>query len=51
MKKKFILVIFSICGYLVANAGTELYFEPGEGKKDELNGTIVHAETKNLWKV
>lgn len=43
MKKIFLFAI-AILGFAVAkaNAGDD----PGIGKKDEMNGTVVHAETK-----
>jgi Carboxypeptidase regulatory-like domain len=47
MKLKFFLLTASLLGFLVAKAGTG---GPGEGKKDELNGIVIHSESKKPLK-
>ena len=49
MKSKIFLLAFSLLGFVVAKAN-ETGPGEGDGKKDELNGTIVHAETKKPLK-
>jgi Carboxypeptidase regulatory-like domain len=45
MKQKILLLILSLTGFLAAHAiGDEP--EPCKGKKDELNGTVIHSENK-----
>ncbi len=49
MKQKFFLLAISLLGFAVAiaadgNAG------PGDGKKDDLNGTVIHSENKKPLK-
>jgi len=46
MKQKSILLAFCLLGFVAANATNG----PGDGKKDELNGIVVHAETKKPLK-
>ncbi len=53
MKQKSILLAFSLMGFVVAKANNG----PGDGlsagqagKKDEVNGTVVHSETKKPLK-
>lgn len=45
MKQKLLLLAISIFGFAAtkANAGIS---DPGDGKKDELNGIVIHSETK-----
>jgi hypothetical protein len=47
MKQKLLLLAFSLFSFAVARATGE---EPGTdntaGKKDDLNGTVIHSETK-----
>jgi Carboxypeptidase regulatory-like domain len=33
-------------GFMAANATGDEPGKPGDGKKDELNGTVIHSETK-----
>jgi hypothetical protein len=45
MKQKLLLLAFSLFSFAVAKAtGDEP--GPGTGKKDDLNGTVTHSETK-----
>lgn len=46
MKQKSILLAFCLLGFVAANATNG----PGDGKKDELNGIVVHAESKKPLK-
>ena len=47
MKPKSLLLAVSLLGFVVAKAnGTD----PGTGKKDDLNGIVLHAETKKPLK-
>jgi hypothetical protein len=45
MKKKLILLAFSTLGLLVARA-SDVTGTPGDGKKDDVNGFVIHSETK-----
>lgn len=45
MKKKLLFVAISLLGYAAANANTG-WPNPGDGKKDEINGYVIHAVTK-----
>jgi hypothetical protein len=47
MKPKIILLAISLLGYAAAKANAD---GPGEGKKDELNGIVIHAESKKPLK-
>jgi hypothetical protein len=47
MKPKFILLAISLLGFAATKANTG---GPGEGKKDELNGIVIHAESKKPLK-
>lgn len=47
MKQKFLLLLFSLFGFMCAKAHNG---GPGDGKKDELNGFVFHAETKKPLK-
>lgn len=47
MKPKTLLLLVSLLGFVVANARTE---NPGDGKKDELNGTVIQSESKKPLK-
>lgn len=49
MKQKIFLLAISFLGFAAAKAG-ELPPGPGEGKKDDLNGTVVHSESKKALK-
>lgn len=48
MKQKLLILAISLLGYTAANAT----IGPGEptGKKDDLNGVVIHAETKKPLK-
>jgi Carboxypeptidase regulatory-like domain len=48
MKQKILMLAIGLMGFVVANA-TEVT-GPGDGRKDELNGTVLHAETKKPLK-
>ena len=45
MKKKLLFIAISFLGYAAANANTG-WPNPGEGKKDEINGLVIHSVTK-----
>lgn len=47
MKQKIVLLAVSLLGFVVANACGN---NPGDGKKDELNGIVIHAESKKPMK-
>jgi len=47
MKSKFLLLAISILGFVVAKANPG---DPGFGKKDELNGFVIHADSKKPLK-
>lgn len=45
MKQKFILLAISLLGFVVVKANVAIP-GPGEGKKDDINGTVIHSENK-----
>ena len=47
MKPKFLLLAIFLLGFAAAKANTG---SPGEGKKDELNGFVIHADSKKPLK-
>ena len=47
MKLKTILTTTFVLGFFVVNAADN---GPGEGKKDELNGTVIHSQSKKPLK-
>jgi Carboxypeptidase regulatory-like domain len=47
MKPKFLLLVAFLMGFVAAQAHTG---GPGNGKKDDLNGVVVHAESKKPLK-
>ena len=49
MKQKLFLLAFSLLGFVVsrANDGDP---DPGSGKKDDVNGYVVHSDTKRPMK-
>jgi hypothetical protein len=47
MKPKFLLLGISLLGFAAAKANAG---GPGEGKKDELNGIVIHADSKKPLK-
>ena len=47
MKLKFLLLTISLFGFAAAKANGG---GPGEGKKDELNGFVIHSESKKPLK-
>lgn len=47
MKSKTFLLTFCFFGFLTAKASD---IGPGEGKSDELNGTVIHSESKKPLK-
>lgn len=49
MKVKFFMTMACVMGFAVANA-TDCKPGPGDGKKDEINGTVVHSESKKPLK-
>ena len=49
MKSKIFLLTIALLGFVVAKAN-EIGPGEGDGKKDELNGTIIHSETKKPLK-
>lgn len=46
MKQRFLLLAVSLFGFLCAKA----HNGPGDGKKDELNGVVIHSETRKPLK-
>ena len=46
MKQKSILLAFCLMGFVAAKANNG----PGDGKKDEVNGTVVHSESRKPLK-
>lgn len=50
MKQKLIMLAISLMGFAVAKAGDIGPGGPGDGKKDDLNGTVLHSETKKPMK-
>jgi hypothetical protein len=46
MKKKFIMLSLSLLGFIVVRANNDNPADPVKGKKDELNGTVIHSENK-----
>jgi hypothetical protein len=47
MKPKFFLMAITLLGFAAAKASPG---DPGAGKKDELNGFVIHAESKKPLK-
>ena len=47
MKLRFLLLTISLFGFAAAKANAG---GPGEGKKDELNGIVIHSESKKPLK-
>lgn len=47
MKQKFLMLAISLLGFVMAKASGD---GPGDGKKDDLNGTVIHSETKKPLK-
>jgi hypothetical protein len=47
MKFKSLLLAVSLLGFVVAKANGN---DPGTGKKDDLNGIVIHADTKKPLK-
>ena len=47
MKQKLFMLAISLLGFVAVKANNG---GPGDGKKDELNGTVVHSETKKPLK-
>ena len=47
MKSKIFLVAVGLLGFVAANARND---DPGNGKKDELVGTVIHSESKKPMK-
>jgi len=47
MKRKFFMLAISFLGFAVAKASDG---GPGDGKKDEVNGVVLHSETKKPLK-
>lgn len=45
MKQKLLLFVISVFGFLAVKANS-INTDPIKGKKDELNGMVIHAETK-----
>ena len=44
MKPKILLLAISFAGFVVAKANNTV--DPGTGKKDDLNGIVIHSESK-----
>ncbi len=49
MKQKLLLLAISFLGFVTAKAN-DSGPGPGDGKKDDLNGTVIHSETKKPLK-
>jgi len=49
MKYKLYLLVVSLLGFAAVKANNGPV-DPGGGKKDELNGTVIHSETKKPLK-
>ena len=47
MKQKLFMLAISLLGFVAVKANNG---GPGDGKKDELNGTVVHSDTKKTLK-
>jgi len=47
MQSKIVMLAVSLLGFVVAKANDG---GPGNGKKDDLNGTVIHSETKKPLK-
>ncbi|MBC7874952.1 MAG: carboxypeptidase regulatory-like domain-containing protein [Ferruginibacter sp.] len=45
MKQKFFMLAISLLGFAAAQA-SDVGRGPGDGKKDDLNGTVIHSESK-----
>lgn len=50
MKQKFFMLAISMLGFAAAKAGDVAPGGPGDGKKDDLNGTVIHSENKKPLK-
>jgi hypothetical protein len=50
MKKRLFLAALSLTGFVAAKANSDLPAGPGEGKRDDINGTVIHAENKRPLK-
>ena len=46
MKQKLLVLAISLLGYGAAQAENTGPADPGSGKKDDLNGTVIHSESK-----
>jgi hypothetical protein len=47
MKTKIVMLAFALLGFVVARANDG---GPGVGKKDDLNGTVIHSDSKKPLK-
>lgn len=51
MKQKMFMLAIGLLGFVVANAGTgDPELGRGNGKKDDLNGIVIHSESKKPLK-
>jgi hypothetical protein len=50
MKQKLFLLAISLLGFAAVRAGDVGPGGPGDGKKDDLNGTVIHSDTKKPLK-
>ncbi len=51
MKKKLFMLAISLLGFTIVKAGNiDPGPGPGDGKKDDLNGVVIHSETKRALK-
>jgi Cna protein B-type domain. len=51
MKYKFITLTIALLGFVVAKANNDIPGPgPGDGKRDDVNGTVIHAESKKPLK-
>ncbi len=47
MKQKLFILAISLLGFTVAKAGDIVSpGDPGNGKRDEMNGTVIHSDSK-----
>src|SRR6266478_5442337 len=49
MKPKILLLATALIGFVIAKANNNV-IDPGTGKKDDLNGTVIHSDSKKPLK-
>jgi hypothetical protein len=50
MKQKFFLFVIALMGFAFAKAANNNNGGPGDGKKDDINGIVIHSESKKPLK-